>query len=139
MLWQVGTNAVLRNLDQAELNVRYCDVVSEIDGVVVRRSVNPGTNVVTGQELLIVRSLTDDELVLAQSWGLAIRLAQRLSGGTEDPLENSRLSLTPGVVRLVVSPCQADLVSDQVNRRLKVLATVMGRKPEITIDAIRDD
>jgi exopolyphosphatase/guanosine-5'-triphosphate,3'-diphosphate pyrophosphatase len=82
---------------------------------------------------------TRDELVLAQSWGLAIRLAQRLSGGTEDPLENSRLSLTPGVVRLVVSPCQADLVSDQVNRRLKVLATVMGRKPEITIDAIRDD
>ena len=31
-----------RNLDQAELNLRYCDVVAEIDGVVTRRNVNPG-------------------------------------------------------------------------------------------------
>ena len=32
-----------RDLAQAELNLRYCDVVSEIDGVVTRRNVNPGT------------------------------------------------------------------------------------------------
>ena len=31
-----------RDLDQAELNLRYCDVVGEIDGVVTRRNVNPG-------------------------------------------------------------------------------------------------
>lgn len=47
------------NLDQALLNLRYCDVVSEIDGVVTRRDVNPGNNVVAGQSLMAVRSLTD--------------------------------------------------------------------------------
>lgn len=48
-----------RNLDQAKLNLRYTDVVAEIDGVVTRREVNPGNNVVVGQSLMAVRSLTD--------------------------------------------------------------------------------
>jgi membrane fusion protein (multidrug efflux system) len=48
-----------RELAQAELNLRYCDVVSEIDGVVTRRNVNPGNNVQVGQNLMAVRSLTE--------------------------------------------------------------------------------
>jgi membrane fusion protein, multidrug efflux system len=48
-----------RNLDQALLNLRYCDVIAEIDGVVTRRNVNPGNNVVAGQSLMAVRSLTE--------------------------------------------------------------------------------
>ncbi|HEV2947957.1 MAG TPA: HlyD family secretion protein [Gemmataceae bacterium] len=48
-----------RDLDQAELNLRYCDVVSEIDGVVTSRNVNPGNNVQVGQNLMAVRSLTE--------------------------------------------------------------------------------
>ncbi len=48
-----------RELAQAELNLRYCDVVSEIDGVVTRRNVNPGNNVQAGQNLMAVRSLTE--------------------------------------------------------------------------------
>ena len=48
-----------RDLAQAELNLRYCDVVSEIDGVVTSRSVNPGNNVSSGQSLMTVRSLTE--------------------------------------------------------------------------------
>ena len=47
------------DLEQAELNLRYCDVVSEIDGVVSRRSVNPGDYVRVGQSLMAVRSLTE--------------------------------------------------------------------------------
>jgi membrane fusion protein (multidrug efflux system) len=47
------------DLDQAKLNLRYCDVVSEIDGVVTRRNVNPGNNVAVGQSLMAVRSLTE--------------------------------------------------------------------------------
>jgi len=46
-------------LDQTQLNLSYCDVVSEIDGVVTRRNVNPGNNVQAGQELMAVRSLTE--------------------------------------------------------------------------------
>ena len=48
-----------RDLEQAELNLRYCDVVAEIDGVVTRRNVNPGNNVQAGQSLMAVRSLTE--------------------------------------------------------------------------------
>ena len=48
-----------RNLDQALLDLRYCDVVAEIDGVVTRRNVNPGNNVVAGQGLMAIRSLKE--------------------------------------------------------------------------------
>ncbi len=48
-----------RDLAQAELDLRYCDVVSEIDGMVTRRNVNPGNNVQAGQNLMAVRSLTE--------------------------------------------------------------------------------
>jgi membrane fusion protein, multidrug efflux system len=48
-----------RNLDQALLNLSYCDVVADIDGVVTRRNVNPGNNVVAGQSVMAIRSLTE--------------------------------------------------------------------------------
>jgi membrane fusion protein, multidrug efflux system len=48
-----------RNLDQAQLNLRYCDILSEIDGVVTRRNVNPGDYVQVGENLMAVRSLTE--------------------------------------------------------------------------------
>jgi membrane fusion protein (multidrug efflux system) len=48
-----------RDLVQAELNLRYCDVVSEIDGVVTRRNVNPGNNVQAGEGLMAIRSLSE--------------------------------------------------------------------------------
>jgi membrane fusion protein (multidrug efflux system) len=48
-----------RDLAQAELNLIYCDVVSDIDGVVTRRNVNPGNYVQVGQSLMAVRSITE--------------------------------------------------------------------------------
>jgi membrane fusion protein, multidrug efflux system len=51
--------AAKRDLAQAELNLRYCDVVAEIDGVVTRRNVNPGNYVQVGQNLMAVRSLNE--------------------------------------------------------------------------------
>ena len=48
-----------RDLAKAELNLRYCDVASEIDGMVTRRNVNPGNNVQAGQSVMAVRSLTE--------------------------------------------------------------------------------
>ena len=48
-----------RDLAQAELNLRYCDITSEIDGVVTSRNVNPGNNVAPGQALMAVRSLDE--------------------------------------------------------------------------------
>jgi membrane fusion protein (multidrug efflux system) len=48
-----------RDLDQAELDLRYCDVVAEIDGVITRRNVNPGDNIQVGQSLMAIRSLDE--------------------------------------------------------------------------------
>jgi membrane fusion protein, multidrug efflux system len=48
-----------RDLDQANLDLRYCTVLAEIDGVVTRRNVNPGNNVQVGQSLMAIRSLSD--------------------------------------------------------------------------------
>jgi membrane fusion protein (multidrug efflux system) len=48
-----------RDLDDAELDLRYCEIRSEIDGVVTSRSVNPGNHVSVGQSLMAVRSLTE--------------------------------------------------------------------------------
>lgn len=47
-----------RNLEQAKLNLSYCDVIAEIDGAITRRNVNPGNNVIAGQSLMAIRSLT---------------------------------------------------------------------------------
>jgi membrane fusion protein (multidrug efflux system) len=48
-----------RDLDQANLNLRYCTVLAEIDGVITRRNVNPGNNLQAGQSLMAIRSLRD--------------------------------------------------------------------------------
>jgi membrane fusion protein (multidrug efflux system) len=60
-LKQAETNLMQarRDLDQAKLNLRYCTVVAEIDGVITRRNVNPGNNVQVGQSLMAIRSLRD--------------------------------------------------------------------------------
>jgi membrane fusion protein (multidrug efflux system) len=47
------------DLEQAELNLRYCTVTSDIDGVVTGKNVNPGNNVQIGQSLMNVRSITE--------------------------------------------------------------------------------
>jgi membrane fusion protein, multidrug efflux system len=56
---QAKLEAANRDLIQAELDLHYCDVVAEIDGVVTRRNVNPGNNVQVGQNLMAIRSLSE--------------------------------------------------------------------------------
>ena len=56
---QAKLESAQRDLDQAELNLRYCRVIAEIDGVVTRRNVNPGDDVLAGQGLMAVRSLNE--------------------------------------------------------------------------------
>ncbi|RZN15893.1 HlyD family secretion protein [Bradyrhizobium sp. Leo121] len=51
--------AAKRDLALAELDLRYCDVAAEIDGVVTRRNVNPGNDVQAGQNLMALRSLSE--------------------------------------------------------------------------------
>ena len=56
---QAKLEAARRDLTQAELNLRYCDILADIDGVVTRRNVNPGDDVQVGQSLMAIRSLHD--------------------------------------------------------------------------------
>ena len=56
---QAAVEQAERDLDQANLNLRYCTVTAEIDGVVTRRNVNPGNNVQIGQSLMAVRSIRE--------------------------------------------------------------------------------
>jgi membrane fusion protein, multidrug efflux system len=51
--------AAKRDLALAELDLKYTDIVAEIDGVVTRRNVNPGNDVQVGQSLMAIRSLSE--------------------------------------------------------------------------------
>ncbi|WP_203330724.1 HlyD family secretion protein [Rhodovastum atsumiense] len=51
--------AARRDLAQAELDLRYCDITAELDGVVTRRNVNAGNYVQVGQNLMAIRSLDE--------------------------------------------------------------------------------
>ena len=55
---QAKLKSASRDLVQAELDLRYCDIVAAIDGVVTRRNVNPGNTVQVGQNLMAIRSLS---------------------------------------------------------------------------------
>jgi membrane fusion protein (multidrug efflux system) len=56
---KAAVDQAMHDLEQAELNLRYCDVASDIDGVITSKNVNAGNNVQTGQTLMTVRSLTE--------------------------------------------------------------------------------
>jgi len=73
------------------------------------------------------------ELERAHCWGLAIRLAQRLSGGVGSVLQSVRMSSGPETLCLDVSTADSALVSDGVRRRLSRLAEATGRTGKIVI------
>ena len=67
------------------------------------------------------------------AWGKAIRLAQRLSGGTEASLGRTRIALEDGRVVLDVPKRHSALVGEAVEQRLKQLAKALGRNAKILI------
>ncbi|MGH6706987.1 MAG: Ppx/GppA family phosphatase, partial [Sphingomicrobium sp.] len=71
----------------------------------------------------------EEERVIA--WGRALRLAQRLSGGTETLLRKTSIGLAPGRVVLSMPAKYRELYSDAVERRLTQLAKALGRTGEV--------
>ena len=65
----------------------------------------------------------------AALWGLAIRLAQRFSGGVAAPLDGTRLRLSAGILMLAAPPELAPLYGEAVARRHKQLAGALGAEP----------
>ena len=71
------------------------------------------------------------QLLRARQWGLAIRTAQRLSGGISSVLADTGLRVLDGALQLEVPSREGDLVNDGVLRRLARLADSMDLKPEV--------
>lgn len=81
----------------------------------------------------ILHLISPQDCAMAKSWGLAIRLAQRLSGGTSEALRHSNLARQADKIILSIAPSHAVLASDQVQRRLKSLANQLGVRPALNI------
>ncbi len=72
-------------------------------------------------------------LARARAWGLALRLGQRLTGGTAVALAGSRLVRDGGTLLLAIDPAHAALAGDAVTRRLKLLASATGLEPRVLV------
>jgi exopolyphosphatase/guanosine-5'-triphosphate,3'-diphosphate pyrophosphatase len=69
---------------------------------------------------------SEEELIRAHEWGLALRLALRFSGGASPILKTSRLIHDGSSLRLLVPPTKSALVTEVVQRRLLELGHALG-------------
>jgi len=67
-------------------------------------------------------------------WGLAMRLAQRLSGGTRNPLEQSQLKRNGGKLELCLPGKLAELYGDAVAKRHRQLGVLLDLEPVLVSD-----
>ncbi|WP_293703275.1 MULTISPECIES: Ppx/GppA family phosphatase [unclassified Sphingopyxis] len=77
--------------------------------------------------------VSGERLARARQWGLAIRLAQRLTGGVEAPLKASHIALIDGKLRLSLDHGWHHLAGESVERRLRSLAQALDTKPEMVL------
>ncbi|MBK5911834.1 hypothetical protein CCR85_10075 [Rhodothalassium salexigens] len=96
---------------------------------------NYGGSAETGLARTCRRLLSDDDVSYARLLGLALRLAQRLSGGTEPVLRRSGLKRTAQTLTLRLDPAIAALSGEMVERRLKRLADALDLTPEMIVSA----
>jgi exopolyphosphatase / guanosine-5'-triphosphate,3'-diphosphate pyrophosphatase len=69
----------------------------------------------------------------AERWGRAIRLAQRLSGGTASLLKRSQVSIREEQLLLSLKRKDAALYSDTVAKRFRQLASALKLEPELEL------
>jgi exopolyphosphatase / guanosine-5'-triphosphate,3'-diphosphate pyrophosphatase len=77
--------------------------------------------------------LSKSDIRQAQSWGLALRLGQRLTAGTARALEQSTIALRNDDVVLTLANAHAALYGEVVDRRLKALADSLKLKSKFRI------
>jgi exopolyphosphatase/guanosine-5'-triphosphate,3'-diphosphate pyrophosphatase len=80
---------------------------------------------------LLAQLAPPELLARARAWGLALRLGQRLTGGTAAALSASRLLRDGDVVVLRLDAGHGALFGESVARRLKLLAGAMGLEPRV--------
>lgn len=72
-----------------------------------------------------------EDIMEARTMGAALRLAQRLSGGTTKALTVSSLRVSRARLYLQIPKSFANLANDVVNRRLRTLGQVFGKSARI--------
>ena len=80
---------------------------------------------------MLGRLASERQLRAATGWGLAMRLGQRLSGGTAGPLERSALADDGTALALRLPPADRALYGEAVERRHQALAAFLGRRPAL--------
>ena len=75
----------------------------------------------------IAQLASPEDCATAASWGLAMRLGQRLSGGAAGPLSTSSLSMDAETLTLHLDEAERVLWGDAVERRHRQLANALGR------------
>lgn len=78
---------------------------------------------------------SEDDLREGVTWGLGLRLAQRLGGGTRESLANSRLRRKKRKLVLELAPSHAALAAGPVPLELAMLAGWLGLEPKIKMVA----
>ncbi|MBT6031581.1 MAG: Ppx/GppA family phosphatase [Kordiimonadaceae bacterium] len=76
--------------------------------------------------------ISNKDLQYARKIGLALRLAQRISGGTSDGLKTAELKTTNKLLSLKVETEMLDLVNEVVEKRVKKLAKFLDVEYEIS-------
>ena len=71
----------------------------------------------------------------AIAWGLSMRLGQRLSGGTRNPLERSSLCRVDGKLELRLPGGMAKLYGDSVQKRHNQLSAILGLEPALVTES----
>ncbi len=82
---------------------------------------------------LVQTMLSKTDSKMAQSWGLALRLGQRLTAGTARALEESALASKGDDLVLTLSNAHAPLYGEVVDRRLKALAEALKLKAKFRV------
>lgn len=77
--------------------------------------------------------MLDQRLLSAWRWGLALRLAQRLSAGVSAVIDQTRMAREGQELVLYVAADHADIIGEQVIRRLGQLANGLNLKPRAEV------
>ena len=101
--------------------------------ILLARALHAGFGGADGDFPAMGTLVSAERLARARQWGLAIRLAQRLTGGVEAPLKASSIALDDGRLCLRLNPGWHHLGGESVERRLRSLAQALGAKPELML------
>jgi exopolyphosphatase/guanosine-5'-triphosphate,3'-diphosphate pyrophosphatase len=86
-----------------------------------------------GTPPIVARLLDGGRSDCAIRWGLAMRLGQRLSGGSAEALEASRIDVDGGALVLSLAKADEALYGEAVERRHKILAAAFDRKAKVRV------